>query len=684
MRKGGDNFVPGNVSDCPPLFSSLAPAILSLDVFDTALTRLTGDPPALFLILGRKLEQSKLSKTSAEVFARARFAAERRTRENLGHEDITLAEIYLELGIALRLCEAARLRIMEQELALERLLVRPVPRTLALVQYARKCGIAVAFVSDTYFPLEFIQDCLRDHGLYRDGDSIYTSSSDRRTKGTGSLFRQLLSATTVPPDRIVHHGNDHHADFMMPSAMGIKASHFRDGNLNRFEEIWESFRWETTGFSSLLAGASRLTRLSVPAHSVKERVLRDVACGVAAPVLVGYVLWILQQARRRKLRRIYFLSREGELLLAIARGLAGRLGLDCELLYLYGSRQAWHLPSVTSMADPITDWLFVAHGHFSIERVLRRICLTPNDVKPALVRLGFGPDHWKRNLSGEEQLRLQAILKDPMFESALLAAAIPKREIALAYFRQLGLLDSVPWAIADVGWAGMIQRSLARILLIAGREMPPTGFYYGLTSGGTELQSGVFDAYMFDNRSRTGFPPSRGIVAWPLIDIFCEGVEGQVLEYETRPDGLVAPVLKEKTNIAALEWGLPIVRSAILRFAESVCVDKNLTDPTTDVRGASAAVISAFWNAPTVDEARVWGCFPYDPEQGGGTSHTLGGPFSWGSIIRLGRRDAMRRRWIAAALITSPRGLRLTLQGARRTRRLLGKVCGRIRHLHWK
>jgi hypothetical protein len=114
------------------LFQSTAdPSIqmISLDVFDTVLTRLTGTPPTIFLLLGKRLAANGLIRDSPEVFARARVTAERVCRTNLcAHEDVTLEEIYIELAKARALSATARERIMSEELSLERDLLRPVPQ----------------------------------------------------------------------------------------------------------------------------------------------------------------------------------------------------------------------------------------------------------------------------------------------------------------------------------------------------------------------------------------------------------------------------------------------------------------------------------------------------------------------------------------------------------------------------
>ena len=74
------------------------------------------------------------------------------------------------------------------------------------------------------------------------------------------------------------------------------------------------------------ARASRAARAAVEAASEHEAAIRDVAAGVAGPALVGFVLWIQEQARQRGLRRLRFLSRDGQVLYELTRRLAPGAG----------------------------------------------------------------------------------------------------------------------------------------------------------------------------------------------------------------------------------------------------------------------------------------------------------------------------------------------------------------------
>jgi hypothetical protein len=79
-----------------------------------------------------------------------------------------------------------------------------------------------------------------------------------------------------------------------PIIQGLEFFNHLEGNPNRYEKILESYTWSTGGLSALMAGASRMARLSIPSRSAEEAAIRDVAAGVVAPVLTAYVLWILE------------------------------------------------------------------------------------------------------------------------------------------------------------------------------------------------------------------------------------------------------------------------------------------------------------------------------------------------------------------------------------------------------
>ncbi|WP_218021642.1 hypothetical protein, partial [Nocardia acidivorans] len=111
----------------------------------------------------------------------------------------------------------------------------------------------------------------------------------------------------------------------------------------RYEQIMLDHSTHLGDAASLFSRASRDARAAVPVVNEHELIIRDVAAGVAAPALVGAVIWMLREANRRGLRRLRFLSRDGQVFYELAQRLQPRLNSDLDLEYVYSSRLTWSL-----------------------------------------------------------------------------------------------------------------------------------------------------------------------------------------------------------------------------------------------------------------------------------------------------------------------------------------------------
>jgi predicted HAD superfamily hydrolase len=121
---------------------------------------------------------------------------------------------------------------------------------------------------------------------------------------------------------------------------------------------WPLTRFGPRDLAARFADASRAARAVVDVGSEREAAIRDVAAGVAAPALVGFVIWIQEQARLRGLRRLRFLSRDGQVVHELMRRLAPVAGAGMDLEYVYSSRLTWSLAATQPEQRPETSWLF--------------------------------------------------------------------------------------------------------------------------------------------------------------------------------------------------------------------------------------------------------------------------------------------------------------------------------------
>ena len=441
--------------------------------------------------------------------------------------------------------------------------------------------------------------------------------------------------------------------------------------LNQYEQTLESWSTATAGLSSIMAGASRSARQAMAAPSPRDEELCDVAAGVAAPLLAGYVLWVLQRAHDADLKRLYFVSRDGQILLEIARRLSHRLKSSCELRYLYASRQAWWVPAASALVSEQLEPFVTETGHVSLRTILARLSVEPEEIGDGLKGLGFRESDWSRELTARAREELRAIIRDGILRQIIERSTAPKRELLLRYVKQERLLERTDWALVDLGWRGTLQKALGVTLANSGAGRP-RGFYFGIitnpflgiVNASLEASCGPMEAYLFDERSRRGIDTGAPEAAH-MVEVFCTGTEGAVIGYEERA-GQVAPVLSAPINRPALEAGLSVVRQTISRFSEELALSSEGVSLDADVRPATAAILKTFWETPSPAAAAAWATFPFELNLAQAESTRMATRFSWRDVADVFRTGVLGRNvwrpWVAGSLAITPAPVRLALQ----------------------
>ena len=135
-----------------------------------------------------------------------------------------------------------------------------------------------------------------------------------------------------------------------------------------------------------------LARTAVGVTSEHETAIRDVAAGVAAPALIAFVIWMQEQSRQRGLRRLRFLSRDGQVLYELTRRLAPSLGTGLDLEYVYSSRLTWSLAATQPDRLPEAPWLFNSFIKSNAADVCARLGLPLPQYRPAMLACGVSLD----------------------------------------------------------------------------------------------------------------------------------------------------------------------------------------------------------------------------------------------------------------------------------------------------
>jgi FMN phosphatase YigB (HAD superfamily) len=637
----------------------------SFDVFDTLLTRVVGEPRDVFLFLGARLRQLGLIECSAEVFAHQRILAEARANAIAGCHP-TLGQIYSEWLHGMNHSELAPERFAAEELALEERFLIAVPGALELVQLARQEGCGIVFVTDTNMPSSFIVSVLEKHGFYRPGDRIFASCEVRVDKARGLMFPYVVNALKVRPAALRHHGNSAVADVRNAKLSGWQTRHRQEANLNRYEQALVADTFATGGLSSLFAGSSRLARLSQPVGDEREKTIASVAAGVMAPMLVAWMIWLLRRATRDGIRRLYFVSRDGEVLLEIAKRLLPLVEGRMELRYLYVGRQSLVLAGSPEAAlrdlirAPTTRLVDVAES----------LGLTEAQLQQALPQHMRGPGAWNRALSADDRGQLQTALNQ--IRELLVRASNSAREILTDYLEQEGWAIQEPLAVVDVGWRASMAGTLGDALRDSRVRMPDKFYYFGLGSDAHQVAGDAMvprlDAWFYDDASRRGHLPYF-IATSSLVEMFCAGSHGSVMGYERAPEG-IQPRLRSPVS-PMQQWGLPLMRSATVSFVEQLMSalpeerEAGLID--ADLRHSIHRIMELFWLRPTRTEVKYWGTYPVQANFTNTIVLPLAERISVPRVLRALSRGSFRFRsnhaWPRGTELRSPFAVRQLLKG---------------------
>lgn len=678
----------------PQLHLGLIPEsarVISFDVFDTMLVRQCGSPDSLYLWLGNQLHQSGLITTTPESFARIRLRVEQDVWARAGGLDacVSVRNFYEELQRVFQFENVVVETLIQRELALEEQVLHPTAQSFDLIASAISTERQIVFVSDTYFPGSFIEKQLRRHALWPDGAQCFASADLGLSKAGGKLYIEVAKKLGVRPNEILHLGDNYGADVRRARQFGLAANWLSAGRLNRYEQNLSQRQWETGGLTAAFAGASRLARMNVPSHDDRSRALCEVASGVAGPFLVSYVLWLLRRATTKGLDRLYFVARDGQVLVEIATAIKQKLQTSIDIRYLFASRQSLNLAAVYQTTEIDLEWAFRNSEGRPASPLLARLGLDIKTIAPELRSIGLDGIEDSTPLTPEMLKILKNEAVNGLISPKILDAAHTKREGVLSYLRQEGFFDGTPFGVVDLGGTGSQAHAMNEICHVNG-SAEVAFFFIGLdrNSRRVEAERGeaprwllASESYLFDERRAQGIPPFRGLRT--CFQMFCAADHGTVTGY-TKNGRYFAPTLAFHDDQELRSWGLPIFRRTLAEFLNHLTLDRASLDLDADTRRAVCENVRLFFNKPTHAESEAWGVFPFED---GAADHNsrkdLAEPYTWRQVLRASFDGSIRRRtfpdrswqnWHEASLLRTEPVLRLILRSAEAAFRILRRL----------
>lgn len=590
--------------------------VLTIDAFDTLITRPLSRPIDIFLIHGLSLRERSIILMTPSRWRSVRHEAEQTLAKATYPKQVTLEEIYEKLVSDAFISRKNIIEALELEILLEKSLCRPIEANINIVKDFVSRGGRAYVISDTCLPHSVLYQLLSRCGVRLPSDAVFASSVSRHTKHSGELFADL-ARTAQPLKKILHVGDNFGSDVQRARAWGVPAAPYLEGRPSRYEASACELTEDSELLASIFAGSARAVRLRRSFLSSHEQTVWDVSANVVGPLLVSFVIWSLREAVRLRLRTLYFLARDGEILTKIAKVLAPKFAPNVECRYLYVSRQSLHLASLVEVGMADREWILEGAEGRTLREHLDRL-----DIQPFELLFHVPPESQLRRLPPDGRLTAACVseisraLDVSEFRALVVQRSAYRRAACLDYMAQEGLLDPGAIGVVDVGWRGRLQRSLCRILTTQEARFQERlhGFYIDLTS--FPDNSGTFTMFSELCGLEAGNWAKRG----PLFEVFCAATHGTTKNYFRAEDGLSGPLLESEKNPLAEDWGLIVQQEAVIAFAQEMGDMLLLArlDPFNHVEALAQSarkVTEMFFEYPLREEANAYGQFLHSEDE---------------------------------------------------------------------
>ena len=569
--------------------------ILSLDCFDTLLWRNVQMPRDIFADLG-------ITGGGMEQRCWAEGAARRAQLFDSACNEVSIEQIYARLMPAAP--ADARAEAVARELAAEARHCYAFAPTVALIRDAKRRGLDVIIVSDTYLSepqLRALIAAAAGEDVIAMIDRIFVSSENGRSKGDG-LFEDVIAALGVLPATILHVGDNEIADYHAPIARGVRAVHFR-----QFDEAAEHrLRLE----AAALAFIDPAVRISAPAlqphrPALALREIDDAAWtlghDVMGPLMHSFARWIAREAealtdRHQRPPKLLFLLRDGHLPARAFEAL-GEQAAAVEI-----SRFTATASSFTSEAR-IRDYLGGDQGGQRAEVLARQLLLSDSEAA-RLIRSG------DRRLSEEARFKKAVLARDVVERIIRRSRRFAARLITHLRVKA-GVEPGDAVMLVDLGYNGTVQ-NLVEPVLRAELGLEVAGRYLLLREqhqSGLD-KKGLLDTRHYDVKALIALSESIAVV-----EQLCTVAQGSVIDYDEKGRA-VRKAAGVKSAQSAVRDRVQEAALAFVRTADAGVHRPAASDGGDARRSMAAGVLTRFLFLPSPQEIALLESFDHDVNLG--------------------------------------------------------------------
>lgn len=444
------NYYMGNKNNCN---------YFSYDIFDTCLARICGSQDFAFELLAKSILGDEADNALIYDFILERKKGEEIARKKSKKEDITIIDIYNNTDFSFY-TDIEKRQIIKKELEIQDSVLSPIHEIKTEIDDLHTSGKNIIYISDMYLPMDFIKFVLKKHGFYIEGDYIYISSETGLTKSSGHLYSFIQKDLNIRYNEWQHKGDNKYSDYLIPQKLGIHAKRVYY-DFSYYERLMTRHELSSSNLDILKhASCARATRLFY-----QNTPSVDFATDFIASTYVPFVYSILKDADERGLHQLFFISRDGYILLKIAEVFHSSFP-NIKLEYLYASRKSLYFPGINDLSLDSLLEVFPANKSENIYDLLSYLQLTNTSINV---------DDY---LGMRKEDIIKQLLSNQNFINELSKRHEDQRKLCIQYFEKIGLTKPYS-AIVDIYGTRKSGKFINNILLGNGYNAV-FSYYYGV------------------------------------------------------------------------------------------------------------------------------------------------------------------------------------------------------------
>ena len=456
---------------------------ISFDMFDTLIKRNVGEPTDVFDIV--ELEYNKSQKQSLHNWKVTRMEAESRARTKSNGFEPNLDEIYDLVDLP----DEEKHKLKELELKWEIDICQQNIDFYPIYKYAKKYAKKIFVTTDMYLDAKIIKKILKNANI--EFDELYLSNERRINKNHGNIFHLILEENNIKKNQLLHIGDSKKVDFLGARFAGVDAILIpkKINNLQYYK------KYEPKNLTEKII----LNYINNNLAKENDAYYR-IGFEILGIILLGYALWLKNELKKQNIKTVFFLAREGALLKKAFELISNEQEFD--IRYLYVSRRSTRCGIlIDAMNLEEVCEKCVIKDNVDFETLWKDLGLVDVDEKldyKLMQEVGVSKEESIKNWKGFSKIK-NKVQKNASIELQNLAG----------YLHQEGFEGKL--AIADIGWRGTMQRSLAETAKKVGMDVDIHGYYIGMILDNDEIKNhpGKY-GYLFqggdkDNKEIRGF-----------------------------------------------------------------------------------------------------------------------------------------------------------------------------------